>query len=187
MKGSKVAAIFFVLGALICGYYNIEAVFFPPGDIAVPRSTAINESAAVKGIEFVSLEIANNDPWYRAMMSDTNPVIVPDESYFIGQLSDEGIIVLNARVDKKDFYGKREVLLSFWGLNKNLAKPLLWEEFHPNPEGYAVRRITENEIIFTYDVWEAIFISFLGMILGFAFAIIAWQWSSHATRRHGDL
>lgn len=186
MEGSKIVAAIFIVAALICGYWNVQAVFFPPGDIAVPRSTAINESAAIRGIEFVSLEAANNDPWYRAMLADTNPVIAPNESYFIGQLPAAKSMIVTAFQNERCYHinGSSVVSVVFWGMN---SKPVKWSEFYSGPRWFSLKRISEKEIIFVYDQAIVIVYSFIAAVFFFGLAIIAWQWSLYATRRRGDL
>jgi len=179
-----VAAIF-VIAVLGCGYFMAEAAFFPPGNIAAPRSIVVNELAAAKGIQFIPMEVVMSDPWYRAMMADPNPVVAPNESYFIGQLPAGAGSVYTYRQDHST--DGNSVVVNFWGINKNLTKPLKWEEAYRIPQNYEVKRIAENEIIFNYDIGWIVSISFLGAILCLMFALITWECSSYYARWRNDL
>jgi len=180
MERTKIAAAIFVVAALVCGYFIAEAIFFPPGDITVPRSTVINESAVAAKIEFISLEAVNGDPWYRSLMAEQNPVIATNESYFIGQLPAGSVIALQIDESQSHF---TDVSFVFWGLNKNLTKPLKWEEIYQAPENYVIGRIAKNETTFIYNTEDIAFVLFLGMLFFIVLAISAWRWSSHYTRR----
>lgn len=168
-----VAAIF-ALAMLPFVYWAAEAIWFTPADIAIPRNTAINDSAAAKEIEFITRETAVKNPWYRAILEDDHPVIATNESYFIGQLSDKSAIVLEVE-EFRDLFESRTILI-FRGLDKNLAKPLKWEEHYPISRNYAFRCLAEKEIIFGYNAWIVVFFSLLVAIILLLLALAAWGW-----------
>jgi hypothetical protein len=102
----------------------IDALQRPVVDLPVARSNAINETAREKGIEFMTKEQAMNDPLYRALIEDDDPVIAPNETYFVGNLPADGNkIVMEAIKTLEVSQRGNGVELIYWRVNHNLAKP----------------------------------------------------------------
>jgi hypothetical protein len=177
MGKEKNWAIAFAVLALISIVLLAGALIRPIVDLPIARNTSINDSAAAKGIEFMTMKQALADPWYRAMLQSDHPVNANSPEYFINNLPANGsCIVMEFKSWQPIGVGeKSEDTAVFWGLNKNLSKPLRWTELNVGPKDCVLKTTTAAEFIYVYNKNYFVCLWSIGVMLFAVLSGILWK------------